>query len=102
MEGFPDLSSQFAVGAVSVDLRACMWGTPSWGALGGFGLVFQSEQDDIVLGSTIFCTCCIPPFSFLIYTYIFQTGFPRGGFIQGHVDQKYPCTKMHVLVSYIC
>jgi hypothetical protein len=24
--------------------------------------------------------------------------FPEGGFIQGHVDQKYMCTKMHVLV----
>jgi hypothetical protein len=62
-------------------------------------LYINSDQVSIVSGSIIYCTCCIPPYSFLIYTYIFQTGFPRGVFIQGHVDQKYLCTKMHVLVS---
>jgi hypothetical protein len=41
VEGFPDLSSQFVVGAISMDLPACMWGALFWGALGGFGLVYQ-------------------------------------------------------------
>jgi hypothetical protein len=55
----------------------------------------------IVLGSFIYCVYCNPSSAFLIYTYIFQTGFPRRGFIQGHVDQKYLCLQMHDLVSYI-
>jgi hypothetical protein len=41
VEGFPYMRSQFAVGAVLVDLPACMLGTPFWGALGGFGFVYQ-------------------------------------------------------------
>jgi hypothetical protein len=41
MEGFSYLNSQFAVGAVSMVLPACMWGAPSWVALGDFGLVYQ-------------------------------------------------------------
>jgi hypothetical protein len=50
------------------------------------------DQAAIVSGSSIYCTCCIPPSILHIYTLIFQTGFPRGGFIQGHVDQKYLCS----------
>jgi hypothetical protein len=97
VEGFSDLISELSSGAVSVVFPAFMWGAPSWGALGDFG-----HRPAIVSSSIIYCTCCIPPSSFLIYTYIFQTSFPRGGFIQGHVDQKHLCTKMHVLVSWIC
>jgi hypothetical protein len=41
MEGFPDLTSQLAVGADSVVLAICMRGTPLWGASGDFELVYQ-------------------------------------------------------------
>ena len=54
-------------------------------------LYFSLDQAAIVTVSSIFCTCCIPPSIFLIYRHILQTGFPWGGFIQGHVDQKYLC-----------
>jgi hypothetical protein len=54
-------------------------------------LYFSLDQVAIVSGSSIFCTYCITPSILLIYRHIFQTGFPRGGFIQGHVDQKYMC-----------
>jgi hypothetical protein len=53
------------------------------------GLYCSLVQAAIVSGSSIYCTCCIPPSILNIYTLIFQTGFPRGGFIQGHVDKKY-------------
>jgi hypothetical protein len=60
-------------------------------------LYFSVDQTDIVSSSSIFCTCCIPPSILLIYRHIFQTGFPRGGFIWGHVEQKYPCSISCVL-----
>jgi hypothetical protein len=44
-------------------------------------LYFSLDQAAIVLGSSIFCTCYIPPSILLIYRHIFQTGFPQGGFI---------------------
>jgi hypothetical protein len=56
------------------------------------------RQAAIVSGSFVSCTCCIPPSILHIYTLIFQTGFPRGGFIQGHVDQKYLCSFSCMLV----
>jgi hypothetical protein len=60
-------------------------------------LYFSLDQATILLGSSIFCTCCIPPSILLIYRHIFQTGFPRWGFIQGHVDQKSLCSISCVL-----
>jgi hypothetical protein len=66
------------------------------------GLYINSVGVAIVSSYFIYCVYCNPSSAFLIYTHIFQTGFPRGGFIQGHVDQKYLCLQMHVLVSYIC
>jgi hypothetical protein len=99
MEGFLDLSSQLAVGADSVVLAVYMRGAPFWGALLILSLYISSVGVAIVLGSFIYCVYCNPSSAFLIYTYIFQTGFPLGGFIQGHVDQKYLCLQMHDLVS---
>jgi hypothetical protein len=61
-------------------------------------LCFSLVQAAIVSGSSVYCTCCIPPSILHIYTLIFQTGFPRGGFIQGHVDQKYLCSFSCMLV----
>jgi hypothetical protein len=90
MKGFPDLSSQSAVGADSVVLATCMWG-----ALSDFEFVYQ-------LSLGCYCTrffhilyllysiFCFPR----IYIYI-SNWFSPGGFIQGHVDQKYLCTQMH-------
>jgi hypothetical protein len=49
----------------------------------------------IVSGSILYCVYCNPSFAFFIYTHRSQTGFPRGGFVQGHVDQKYLCLQMH-------
>ena len=72
---------QIAMGSVLVDLVAFMRGTPA--------SCFILDQAAIVSGSFIFCTCCILPSILLIYRHIFQTGLPHGGFIQGHVDQKY-------------
>jgi hypothetical protein len=71
VEGFSILSSQFASGEVLVVLRAFM------GAhLVLLDLYFSLDQDAIVSGSSIFCTCCIPPLTFLICKHISQTGFP--------------------------
>jgi hypothetical protein len=50
------------------------------------------DQAAIVSGSSIYCTFCIPLSILTIYTLIFQTDFPKGGFIQVHVDQKYLCS----------
>jgi hypothetical protein len=61
-------------------------------------LCFSLVQAAIVSGSSVYCTCCIPPSFLHIYTLRFQTGFPRGGFIQGHVDQKYLCSFSCMLV----
>jgi hypothetical protein len=61
-------------------------------------LCFILVQAAIVSGSSVYCTCCIPPSILHIYTLKFQTGFPRGGFIQGHVDQKYLCSFSCILV----
>jgi hypothetical protein len=52
---------------------------------------FSLRQAAIVTGSSIFCTCCIPPSISPLYRHISQTGFPRGVFIQSHVGQKYLC-----------
>jgi hypothetical protein len=93
VEGFSILSSQLASGAVSVVLRAFMGGHLPRAHLVLLDLYSSLDQAAIVSGSSIFCICCIPPSTFLIYRHISQTGFPRGGFIQGHVDQKYLCTK---------
>ena len=54
-------------------------------------LCFSLVQAANVSNSFVYFTCCIPPYFLHIYTLIFQTGFPRGGFIQGH-DQKYLCS----------
>jgi hypothetical protein len=42
-------------------------------------LYISSVGVAIVSSSFIYCTNCIPPSAFLIYTYIFQVGFPLGG-----------------------
>jgi hypothetical protein len=42
-------------------------------------------------------TCCIPCLRHFIYIHISQTGFPRGGFVQGHVDQK-----LHLFIFHVC
>jgi hypothetical protein len=87
-------------GVFHSELTVCIWSSFSgfesiYGghAPGSFGLVFQ-------LGSSCYCIRFIyilyllySTIYFLIYRHISQTGFPRGGFIQGHVDQKYLCTK---------
>jgi hypothetical protein len=52
-------------------------------------LCFILIQVSIVSGSYVYCTFCIPPSFLHMHTLIFQTCFPRGGFIQGHVDQEY-------------
>jgi hypothetical protein len=39
----------------------------------------------------LYCDYCKRYLLYLIIYTISQTGFPRGGFIQGHVDQKYLC-----------
>jgi hypothetical protein len=62
------------------------------------GLFFSLVQVTIVSGSSVYCTCCIPPPILHIYTLRFQTGFPQGGFILGHVDQKYLCSFSCMLV----
>jgi hypothetical protein len=61
-------------------------------------LCFSLVQAAIVSSSSVYCTCCIPPSFLHIYTLIFQTGFPQGGFIQGYVDQKYMCSFSCMLV----
>jgi hypothetical protein len=40
----------------------------------------------------IYLSCCSYCLKHSIYIHLSQTGFPRGGFIQGHVDQKYLCS----------
>jgi hypothetical protein len=55
-------------------------------------------QDAIVSGSFVSCSFCIPPSILHIYILPFQTSFPRGDFIQGHVDQKYTCSFSCMLV----
>jgi hypothetical protein len=42
-------------------------------------LCFSLVQVAIVSGSSVYCTCCIPPSILHIYTLIFQIDFPRGG-----------------------
>jgi hypothetical protein len=91
MEGFPNQSFQLASVADLVELGAFMRAHHARARFLGLDLYFSLRQVVIVTGSSIFCTCCIPPFILLIYRHIFQIGFPRGGFIQGHVDQKYLC-----------
>jgi hypothetical protein len=61
-------------------------------------LCFSVVQVVIVSGSSVYCTCCIPPSILHIYTLRFETSFPREGFIQGHVDQRYLCSFSCMLV----
>jgi hypothetical protein len=56
VEGFPDLSSQLAVGADSVVLAVCMRGAPFWGASVILSLYINSVGVAIVSGSFIYCT----------------------------------------------
>jgi hypothetical protein len=83
VEGFSIQSSQFASAANSVDLGAFMRGHLPRAHLLHLDLCFSLDQAAIVSGSSIFCTCCIPPSILLIYRHISQTGFPRGGFYPG-------------------
>jgi hypothetical protein len=100
VEGFPNLSSQLVVGADSVVLAVCMRGAPFWATFGDFELVYQLSL----------CFYCIKFFHILyllysiicfphIYKHIPNWFSLGGGFIEGHVDQKYLCLQMHVLVS---
>jgi hypothetical protein len=61
-------------------------------------LYINSVGVAIVSGSIIYCVYCNLYLFFLIYTFRSQTGFPRGGFVQGHVDQKYCVYKCMLLV----
>jgi hypothetical protein len=76
-------------GVFRSELTVCFWssfsgfaslyvGCTFLGHLEVLDLCFSLDLAAIVSGSFIFCTCCIPPSSFLIYRHIFQTGFPRG------------------------
>ena len=58
-------------------------------------LYFILDQVAIVSGSSIFCTCCIPPSSFLIYRHILQTSFPRG-VLSRVMLTKNTCVQFHV------
>jgi hypothetical protein len=64
----------------------------AWAHLSLLDLCCSLRQTAIVSGSFVSCTCWIPPSIFHIYILPFQTDFPRGGFIQGHIDQKYMCS----------
>jgi hypothetical protein len=83
VEGFPDLSSQFAVGADSVVMPACMRGAPFCGALGDFGLVYQLSLGCYCIKFfhilyLLYSMFCFPH----IYIYI-SNWFSPGGFYLG-------------------
>jgi hypothetical protein len=73
-------------------------GSPRQGAPYFTRLVGKSSRNSKAPESGCYCTrftclcflCCTFCFE-AFYIHISQTGFPRGGFIQGHVDQKYLC-----------
>jgi hypothetical protein len=100
VEGFSDLSSQLAVGADSVVLAVCMRSAPFWGAFVDVELVFQLSCSCYCIRFfhilyLLYSTFCFPH----IYIHIPNRFSPGGGVIQGHVNQKYLCLQMHVLVS---
>jgi hypothetical protein len=68
----------------------------AWAHLSLLDLCCNLRQAAIVSCSFVSCTCCIPPSILHIYILPFHTSFPPGGggggFIQGHVDQKYFCS----------
>jgi len=87
----------------------------SWSEFFGSGSLHEGRT---ILGSICWCRACLStqlefllyqflPYIvftitllllFFIYTFRFKTGFPQEGFVQSHVDQKYLCLQMHVLV----
>jgi hypothetical protein len=78
VEGFPDLSSQFAVGANSMDSEACMWG-----ALVGFGLVYQLRSSSYCIR---FYNLLYLMYSFFCFPHIYihiPNWFSPGGFYPG-------------------
>jgi hypothetical protein len=97
VEGFSILASQLISGASTVVLAVFMWGAPSWSASGSLSLYIFSSGVAIVSGSILYCVYCNPYLLYLIYTSRSKTGFPRGGFVQGHVDQKYCVYKCMLL-----
>jgi len=84
-EGFSILASQMISGAFTVVLAVYMRGAPSRGASTWGSLYINSLGVAIVSGSIIYCVYCNLYLLFLIYTFRSQTGFPRGGFVQGSI-----------------
>jgi hypothetical protein len=60
------------------------------------GLCSSLVQAAIVSGSSVYCTCCIPPSILHIYTLIFQTSFPRGFFLSRVMLTKNTCVHLYV------
>jgi hypothetical protein len=97
VEGFSILTSHLISGASTVVLAVFLRGAPSWSASGSLSLYIFSSGVAIVSGSILYCDYCNPYLLYLIYTSRSKTGFPRGGFVQGHVDQKYCVYKCMLL-----
>jgi hypothetical protein len=97
VEGFSILASQLISGA---DLAVSEGAHHPGVLLAVRAWISSSSGVAICIRFFLYCDYCKLYLLYLIYTLDLKTGFLWGGFVQGHVDQKYLCLQMHFSSCY--
>jgi hypothetical protein len=97
VEGFSILASQLDSGA---DLAVSVGAHHPGVLLAVRAWISSSSGVAICIRFFLYCDYCKLDLIYLIYTLYLKLVFPGGGFIQGHVDQKYLCLHMHFSGCY--
>ena len=95
VEGFYYQASQLDSGA---DLAVSEGAHHSFLLLAVWAWISSSSWSCYCTRFLLYCIYCIRLLLYLIYTSYLKTGFPRGGFIQGHVT-KNTCVYTCILVA---